>query len=73
MEIFAIVISIVLFSMFVNWFEAKALEGQVKAIIESPAVKCPPHKWSHHPETHRLTCITCQYVAGSEPTNKEPY
>lgn len=27
---------------------------------------CPPHKWSYHPATEKLTCIVCNYVAGSD-------
>lgn len=29
-------------------------------------VKCTLHKWSIHPETNRLQCCTCNFVAGSE-------
>jgi hypothetical protein len=26
---------------------------------------CPPHDWTYHPVTDKLTCTRCNYVAGS--------
>lgn len=26
---------------------------------------CPPHKWTYHPVSSKLTCTRCNYVAGS--------
>lgn len=25
---------------------------------------CPPHKWTYHPITQRMTCVVCNYEAG---------
>lgn len=27
---------------------------------------CKVHRWSHHPETKKLTCTECSYVAGTD-------
>lgn len=32
--------------------------------------KCPPHRWSYHPVTERLTCIVCDFIAGSDDEQK---
>lgn len=80
MQIIFFLILIVIFSNFINWVEQKALERQAKVLSEikeevyPTEKKCPPHKWSHHPETHKLTCTSCNYVAGTEvPSSDSPY
>ncbi len=34
---------------------------------------CSPHRWSTHPETNKLECTLCGFVAGSHETDHGDY
>jgi hypothetical protein len=40
-------------------------------VEEAPKSDCPPHKWSYHPVTDKLTCTACNFEAGSYNRNGE--
>lgn len=74
MEVFlfiAILLLIVSLGSFLNSLEEEARKKQEQEIEELRKelghVKddCPPHKWTYHPVTNKLTCTRCNYVAGS--------
>jgi hypothetical protein len=77
-----ILIFIVGFAMLGNKMEADARKKRQKILeelqdeVHGKEKNCPPHKWTYHPTTERLTCTVCNYIAGSnhEPRgNDSPY
>lgn len=46
---------------FINLAEAQRAEKDIleKTKKDVNVKKCPPHKWSYHPQTHILVCTAC--------------
>jgi hypothetical protein len=73
---FGLIMLIVMFLVIINF--ARSVDENLKkkygGKIASP---CPPHKWTYHPVTNRLTCTECNYEAGSDfnprGSNDKPY
>lgn len=67
-----VVILLIVFglALFSRHMDKKAIESRKKFIAEvrSDVVgrNCPPHKWTYHPATERLTCTLCNLEAGSD-------
>lgn len=49
-----------------------AMNAMLKGETPKPK-ECKPHKWSHHPETHKLTCTECGYEAGTDKIEPRDY
>ena len=41
--------------------------------VAPPKEDCPPHKWTYHPETSKMTCTICNFVAGTYATSNGEY
>lgn len=39
--------------------------NQIRLELGQEEGRCPPHDWTYHPVTNKLTCAKCNYVAGS--------
>lgn len=62
-----------IFTLF-SFFRALEEEGKRRHKEEMSKIRlelgqdegqCPPHDWTYHPVTDKLTCTRCNYVAGS--------
>lgn len=90
MELLFILMLIVWFGILMRFVEKNAREKQKKYLQEAmkeangeisdsqvSSKRCPPHKWTYHPKTEKLTCTLCNYEAGSDFTprnsNDNPY
>lgn len=81
MDILLILLFIIIIASLLNALEKAAKEKQDKIIndfykeFHEIDKNCPPHKWTYHPKTNRLTCTLCNYEAGSgsQESGDKPY
>lgn len=70
MDIFLILLIVIGFALFANILDSNARERHRKAMKglqeDLHGKSCPPHKWTYHPVTNRLTCTLCNFVAGQD-------
>jgi len=62
---FFMLLVILFFMVAMKAVDDKLVEQQKKFLEkELKLKKCPPHKWSYHPQTDRLCCTICDFKAG---------
>lgn len=44
--------------------QAEEYEKEYARLVRN-VKNCPPHGWSYHPQTNKLTCIKCNFEAGN--------
>lgn len=63
--LFFTIIAILFFMAAMSTIDKKLVEERRKFLEkELKLKKCPPHKWSYHPQTDKLCCTACDFVAG---------
>lgn len=74
MVIIVLILLIIGYSYFAKKLDEAARQKYISEMKRELATDCPPHKWAYHPQTDRLTCIRCNFEAGSyEPTDNGNY
>jgi hypothetical protein len=70
--LFLMLIVILFFMAAMKAVDEKLIEQQRKFIEKELSLKkCPPHKWSYHPQTEKLCCINCNFTAGESSPHEQ--